>query len=234
MGGRKSNVRRALILFHVLILLLVGSMARASGEVSNVMEGINRRYGHLKGLSLTYTREVVTRSMSMLGNQARGDLASGKIHFKPPYSLRLEQEKPQSEIVVTNGDTLWWYIPQKKRVYRYPSNKFGRELKLLSDIFSGLAKVEERFRVRLSAPNEGGGYQLELFPHPPWEEIDHIVLTLANGYDIRVVEIYNQLGSITRFTLSDLLVQEKFEKGFFQFFLPEDVQLVEEGGLMNH
>jgi len=230
MAGKEYNVARSLILLTILAFLLQGNLAQGSNELPDTMEGIKKKYAHLSGFSMAYTREVITRSMSMLGNQVKGDLATGRIHFNPPYSLRLEQETPQPETVITDGDTLWWYIPHKKRMYQYPSEKFGKELRLLSDIFRGLTKVKERFQVKMVAANERGEHQLELRPEPPWQEIDHIALTVAKGYDIKVVEIHNQLGGITRFTLKGLRVEKEFEEGFFQLIVPEGVELVEEGG----
>ena len=56
-----------------------------------------------------------------------------------------------------------------------------------------------------------------------------MVLTLTSSNDIQRVDIHNQLGSITRFRLENLTPKEKFEKGLFQFVVPKDVQLVEQG-----
>ena len=103
----------------------------ADESLVNILEGIQKNYGHLSGLSVPYSREVITRSMSMLGEQARGDMASGTIYFKHPDLLRLEQEKPKAETIIANNNTLWWYIPDKKCAYRYPAKDFGKELRLL-------------------------------------------------------------------------------------------------------
>ncbi len=202
--------------------------AFAGKDLSNILEGIRGKYGHLTGLAIDYTREVVTRSMSMLGNQIKGDLAEGRIYFRPPYSMRLEQKTPQPETIIVDGDTLWWYVPQKKEAHKYPFKDFGKELRLLSDIFRGLTKVEENFKVEMGATNEQGEYQIQLTPDPPWQEINRILLTVTKEYDIGVVNIHNQLGSITRFTLDSLTQKEKFDKGFFRFVLPEGVRLVDE------
>jgi hypothetical protein len=44
------------------------------------------------------------------------------------------------------------------------------------------------------------------------------------------VEIHNYLGGITRFTLGDLTIRERFEEGFFGFVAPEGVKVIEEKG----
>jgi len=218
---------RRLIIFPILIFAFNG-LAMADESLVNILEGIQKNYGRLSGLSVPYSREVITRSMSMLGEQARGDMASGTIYFKHPYLLRLEQEKPKAETIIANNDTLWWYIPDKKCAYRYPAKNFGKELQLLSNIFRGLSQVENSFQVLLKDQNKSGKYKIELIPDPPWQEISKINLTVTKKYEIQTVRIHNLLGSITVFKLGDFTEKEGFEKGFFQFIVPEGVRLIVE------
>ena len=217
---------RKMLLMVPLLILLVHPPVFGEDTLSSILSGIKDRYGSTSGLSVPYTREVITRSMSMLGTQAQGDLASGIIYFKPPHFLRLDQEKPGPEILMADGDTLWWYIPQKKEAHRYGAKDFGRELKLLSDIFRGLADVAESFRLRLEKTHENGDHEIVLFPDPPWQEIDRIALTVDPEYNIRRVRIFNTLGSVTRFNLGDFTLGETFKKGFFEFVVPPGVNVI--------
>lgn len=221
---------KALIIFGLVAMLFQRSAVFAKDDLSTILEGIRGKYGNLPGLSVGYTREVITRSMSMLGDKVKGDVATGQMFFKPPYFLKLEQKTPNPETLIANEDTIWWYIPDKKNAYKYPSREFGKELRLLSDIFRGLSQVTTNFQIVMSDQNEQGKYKIELIPDPPWQEIDRIALTVTRAYDIQVVNIYNQLGTVTRFTLVGLIVKDNFEKGFFEFILPEGVRLKEEGG----
>jgi len=218
---------KRLIILPILIFAFNG-LAMADESLVNILEGIQKNYGSLSGLSVPYSREVITRSMSMLGEQARGDMASGIIYFKHPYLLRLEQEKPKAETIISNNDTLWWYIPDKKCVYRYPAKNFGKELQLLSNIFRGLSQVENSFQVLLKDQSKSGKYKIEPIPDPPWQEISKINLTVTKKYEIQTVRIHNLLGSITVFKLGDFTEKEGFEKGFFQFIVPEGVRLIVE------
>ncbi len=222
-------MRRVFVLSSLMLSLFCVSPVLGSDNLSGILEGIRSKHNHLPGLTVNYTREVITRSMSMLGNQVKGDLATGRIYFRPPYFLRLEQKTPKAETIIANGETLWWYIPEKKQAHQYPFCEFGKELRLLSDIFRGLVRVEENFQVAMLMQKEEGSYKIELRPDPPWQEIDRIILTVTSSYDIRQVDIHNQLGSITRFRLKGLVEREKFDKNFFHFIVPEGVKLVKEG-----
>jgi len=224
---RFTDMVKRLIILPILIFLFQ-CPAMADESLISILEGIQKNYGHLSGLSVPYSREVITRSMSMLGDQVKGDIASGTIFFKHPYSLRLEQEKPKAETIIANNDTLWWYIPGKKCAYRYPAKDFGKELRLLSNIFRGLSEVENSFQVLLQDRNKSGEYEIELIPDPPWQEINKINLTVTKKYEIQTVRIHNQLGSITVFILGGFTEKEGFEKGFFQFIAPEGVRLIVE------
>ena len=154
---------KRLILCLAMISLFQG-VSMADESLTTILEGIQKTYGHLPGLSVPYQREVITRSMSMLGGEAKGDIASGTIYFKHPHFLRLEQKAPKPETIVANQDTLWWYVPDQKTAYRYPANEFGKELRLLSDIFRGLAQVENNFQVVLQGRTPSGQYEIELIP----------------------------------------------------------------------
>ena len=219
---------KILLLIPALIMLTYPPVF-AEGTLSSILQGIKNRYGTSSGLSVPYTRDVITRSMSMLGAQTKGDLASGIIHFKSPHFLRLDQEMPASEIIIANDDILWWYIPLKKEAHRYRAKDFGRELRLLSNIFRGLAEVKDSFKVQLQEKDEKEDYKIVLDPDPPWQEIDRIILTVSPEYEIRSVRIFNALGSVTRFNLGDFELEKTFEKGFFNFVAPPGVNVVVEG-----
>ena len=218
--------------FFIMLLLIFLSplkLVMADDQLAVILEGIRNNYGPLPGLNVPYEREIISKSMALLGDKMKRDLATGRIYFKPPHFLKVKQETPNLEEVITDGDTLWWYIPHKKQVYRYPSHKLGQELRLLGDIFQGLREVEESFEVILEDGDNERKHRLRLTPNPPWQQIDYINLSVDKGdYPIRMVEIHNYLGSITIFTLDDFAVQETFEEGFFRFVAPEGVKVIEE------
>ncbi len=216
-----------------LFILLVGSIplgkALPDDRLSTVIGGISGRYGKAQGLRAEYTREAISKTMAMLGVTDRHDLATGRLYFKPPHFLRLEQAAPQEELLLTDGQILWWYIPIKKEAYKYPAKKFGKELRLLSDVFKGLKDTEDRFQITLKAISETNIYHLILKPEPPWQEIDHLEVIIGKGdFAIKQVEIYNNIGGLTRFLLSRWKEKDRFKKGFFSFSPPPGIKVIEE------
>jgi len=228
MEGKETDMRRSIPLLFLALVLCFSVPALAQKDVNTLIKKMQEKYAHLNGASASYTREVITRTMSMMGGQVSGDLATGLLFFQSPHYMRMEQKVPDHEILITNGDTLWWYLPDKKTVYKYPAEKFGKELTLLSDIFHGLEKVEKRFHIVLLGRTKTNGFRLKLTPNPPWEQVDHLVLCLSPELDIKVLEIHNLLGSITRFTIKGLKAAGPFGKDFFHLQVPEGVKIIEE------
>ncbi len=213
----------------LFLLLFVGGPSADGQELSQTLDGIRKRYGPLPGLTLDYSREVITKTMAMMGGTVKGDMATGRIHLKSPYFLRLEQETPKQETLVTNGETLWWHVPHENVVHEYPARKFGRELRLLSDIFRGLSQVEESFQVLLIGQDPEGSHQIRLIPTTVWQEVESVEVTVTKDYEIRTVEIFNPLGTRTKFILTGPRVRESFPKDFFEFSAPEGTKVIRDG-----
>jgi outer membrane lipoprotein-sorting protein len=212
----------------LLIIVSLPNLVMADQQLSQILDGLQKTYSQLPGLSLPYEREVITRSMAMLGGGTNKDLATGQLYFQPPSSVKIQQETPKPETMYTEGTVLWYYVPHKNQAYRYPSPEF---VQLLGDIFRGLRDAEERFDIVLSSVSEDGRCELNLTPNPPWSGIQHLELTvLQMDYTIKKVEIYDSAGGITRFILGDLHVENSFPEDFFRFHVPEGVEVIEEEG----
>ena len=225
------NSKSYLIVF-IFFLFLLGSipLARAlpDDQLSNIISGMRDRYGNAKGWKAEYTREAISKTMAMLETADRHDLAKGSLYFKPRHFLRLEQASPQEELLLTDGQTLWWYIPLKKQAYKYSAKEFGKELGLLSDIFQGLKDIKNDFQITLQANPETNTYHLILKPEPPWQEIDHLeLIILKRDFSIKRINIYNNIGGLTRFLFNRWEEKGPFEKGFFSFSPPSDVKIID-------
>jgi outer membrane lipoprotein-sorting protein len=223
---------RSYFIIPTLSLLLLGSILLAKAlpddQLSTIISGFRARYGNAKGWRAKYTREAISKAMVMLETAERHDFAEGSLFFRPPHFLRLEQDLPQEELLLTDGQTLWWYLPLKKQAYKYPTQNFGKELRLLSDVLKGLKDMEESFLITLKAGPETTLYHLILTPEPPWQEIDHLeLIMLKRDFSIKRIDIYNTIGGLTRFLFSRWEEKDLFKKGFFSFSPPLDIKVIE-------
>jgi outer membrane lipoprotein carrier protein len=219
-------------IFFPLFLFFLGSalLGKASpdDQISTIMNSIRQRYGEALGLNAEYTREAISKTMVALGVTERHDVAQGRLFFKPPHSIRLEQASPQEELLLTDGETLWWYLPEKREAYKYAADKFGKELRLLVEVLRGLKGSKDHFLIDLTQNPETKTHQLILRPEPPWQDIDHLEVVLRQGdLVISQVTIFNSIGGLTRFLLSDWQENVPLYEGSFTFSPPPGTKVIE-------
>ena len=230
---KESGLQIRLMIGIILLVLSAGyiGFAQADDSLSLVLDGIKQRYANLPGITVPYERDILTGSMAMLGETKGKDQAAGEMLFKPPFYMAINQQTPKSETITTNGKHLWWYVPDKKQVYKYPYSRLGKEMRLLSEIFQGLSDIADSFDVIQSELGDEQEYHLKLIPNPPWQETDHIDLSVErDNFYIRSVEIYNYMGSVTRFKLDNFSVRNDLEDDSFIFVVPEGIKVIEENG----
>ncbi len=226
--GMGSAGLKMLLILTALFCLGQGSSSAGGDPWQEAVDCLRSELGGLHGLSVSYERLIFTSSTILLGGGEGEDPAKGRMHFKPPHFLKIAQEDPREETVVADGETLWWYIPGESRVYRYHAETMGQELRALTDVFRGLSDVEESFDVIWEGHTDKGDRRIRLVPNPPWSQTDFIVLEITMGCSLRVVEIHNAVGNITRFELDSVEEREAFEEGFFSFTVPEGVRVIDE------
>jgi len=230
MRGKSGPFPILQALLTVLVCFLLTATGSAEDDpAQEVIDCLQGELGGLPGLSVAYEREILTpSSMALLGGGAGGDHASGHIHFKPPLSLKISQETPRPETMVTDGHALWWYVPEKREAHRYRAETMGKELRVLADALRGLREAEKDFEVIWEGHSETGDRIIRLMPDPPWTQTDHIRLEVTEGCRLRVVEIHNTVGNVTRFVLGPPRECASFKEGFFSFTVPKGVRVVEE------
>lgn len=212
----------------LISLLTLGPAAQPhAGDCEQALQNLKDLYGDLPGISMDYHRHVITRSLSMTGEKVIGDFAEGRLYFKPPHFMKLVQMRPVEEHLITEGRNVWWYVPEKARVERYPASFFGKQLSLLSEVFQGFPEGSRSFACRIEIV--GGSTVVVLNPDPPWKDIDHVAVTLGSEDSISTIDIRNNLGNVTRFTLGPFTVEESFARDFFTYSPPEGIRMEDMG-----
>ena len=206
--------------------MLICPVVHADMKVSDVLEKVVEKYKPFStGMSVPYEREILTKSMAMLEGVGI-DKASGTFFFKGPDLLKIQQEKPDVEDVISNGKNVWWYVPGKKTAYRF--SDMGKELTVLTTIFMGIKNPQDTFAITMAESKAKDGYLLTLTPNEAWEDINDIrVHVSAADYSITRIEINDMVGNLTRFRLGKFEKKSDLHDSFFDFKVPEDVKVID-------
>lgn len=223
-----NNIKLRFVVSLLFSFILVCPVVHAESKVNQILEKVvDNHKPFTEGMSVTYQREILTQSMAMLEDDIGFDKASGVFFFKGPHFLKVQQDTPSREFVISNGKSIWWYVPDEKTAYRY--DNMGKELSILSMIFMGLKNPEDSFNITIAESGDIKEYILTLTPNESLEEIDCINVTVAeNVYKITRIEIIDITGNLTRFELGEFEQKNGIDDSFFDFKVPEDVKVIEE------
>lgn len=227
----KEFMKKQIILYiFIFCISFQVSLDAFSAETStnDVLEKIVENHREFsQGLSVSYQREIISRSMALLEGEIKSDIASGVFYFKQPNFLKVHQEQPGEEFIIYNSRYVWWYIPEKKVVYRYSGEQLGKEMSILCDIFTGLKNPEQNFNVTVTRHRDSSAYLVNLAPKTEWDEFDHIDLMISDeNFKIKRIELYNIVGSITRFILGEFKARSDIKEDYFDFTAPEGIEVI--------
>jgi len=155
--------------------------------------------------------------------------AEGTLLFASPNKLRLEQQKPRPEQLISNGEKVWWYIPAEKTVQIFSLKDHGQQVKPITEFFSGLGGLEKHFNVRLdqTVPEDAPFCTLLLSPKNPQPDLNQITLRLSKEPLLPLeFTFFNLLGDGTRFRFSQVQTGVKIPLTAFQFTPPKGTQVI--------
>ena len=157
------------------------------------------------------------------------DTASGTMLVKRPGKMRWTYEKPEEQIIVTDGGDLWIYKPADNQVAVGQAPTFfadGKGASFLSD----MKLVREKFTIRLDASVPDSHYVLNLTPHGTAIDIAAIYLTVAaQTYDITRIVTYNAYGDENRIEFANHVFNAKLDESLFSFEIPPGADVVQLG-----
>jgi outer membrane lipoprotein carrier protein len=140
--------------------------------------------------------------------------------------MRWEYEKPERQLVVTDGTSLWVYRPDDNQVMVGKAPSFfgdGKGAGFLSDI----ERVRENFTITLEGMTQKSEYRLKLLPKKKTFDIAVIYLAVSSDtFDVVEVVTYNEYEDETRIRLSDIQHRKDLEDDLFRFKIPEGADIV--------
>lgn len=194
-----------------------GSCARA------VAEKVQAHYDGVKDLEAKF--EQVTHSVAFAGSSAGEEHSGGQVIFAKPGRMRWTYEKPEKNLVVSDGKTLWLYDPAQKQVQVMPVGK-GFLSGAAIEFLLGKGRIQESFHVTA----EGcGSNEVKLVLKPrenaTYEHLE-LVVDPSSGA-IRESVVIDLFGNRTEVRFSDVHENQGVAPGVFHFKPPPGTQVLE-------
>jgi outer membrane lipoprotein carrier protein len=208
-----------------------GSEAGNHSEAAALAAKVQARYQQITSLAALYQRKSI---FVAAGNDSERTVeGEGRLLWARPTSLRLEQDEPRKELIVTQQGSVWWVRPQRGRADVYPLDRFTSGLRSLMDALGGLARVDESFTVEPATeedrtPDSAGQNILVLKPKEKRADLKRLVLwfspeeTVLQGF--RIISL---IGDVTEYRLQQVRVNPPLAADSFSYTAPPDYKLTD-------
>ena len=155
------------------------------------------------------------------------DFASGKIFVRYPGKMRWEYEKPERQVIITDGFKLWIYRPADNQVMIGSAPTFfsdGKGASFLSDI----TLVRKKFTISLGESKDDFFYELKLKPLEKTLDVTDIRLWVTkNTFTVIRVVTYNSYGDKNRIEFLNHEFKADLKDSLFSFEAPEGTDVLQ-------
>lgn len=237
-------------------LLWSGAACAAVGadEVSleQVVAALERPFKADQGAQGIKDFEAEFSQESRIVSLDRAQRGRGQVWFKfggvsaeglPLARFRWEYRLPTEQVMVSDGKTLWVYLPENNQVIESDLEFALREQPENPVSFlTGLGNLSRDFVIRWAAPSRdaAGNYVLELEPRRASELIARLVIVVdqkavgatdaAQIFPILSTSVSDPGGNLTTIEFRSVRINRNPAASVFAFTPPEGVDLVRPGG----
>jgi outer membrane lipoprotein carrier protein len=187
--------------------------------LDDILKRMESRYSS-PGFSARFFQTSTLKAMDIT------ETASGTMMVKRPGMMRWVYEKPDKQVIVTDGKQLWIHRPADNQVTVGSAPSFfgdGKGASFLSNIQS----VRKTFNVTLEKMNASQEYVLKLVPIDKSYDLSSVLLVVSNDtFNIVEVVTYNSYEDETRIELNNIQFEQNIDDAQFKFAIPQGAEVV--------
>ncbi len=217
--------RKTISLFYAAVLLYMVAwgvqvaIAESGSALDRILEGMENKYAN-SSFSATFLQESTLKAMEIT------DFASGKVFVRHPGKMRWEYEKPDKQIIITDGYKLWIYRPEDNQVMTGAAPEFFRDGKGAS-FLSDINLIRQKFDIELLEEEKSLFHELKLTPREKNMDVASIRLSVSmSTFTVMRVITYNFYGDETRIELLNSKFGIALDEELFSFEIPGGVDVL--------
>jgi outer membrane lipoprotein carrier protein len=191
-------------------------------DIHQLAQAVDNHYNHLRSLQSDFT-EIY-----------RGDgperVESGTLWLKKPRKMRWEYRSPKEKLFVSNGEVVWFYMPEERQVRKTTLKKLD-DLRSPLAFLLGKAKLEKELTGLSKAVDQSplapGDIILRGVPQAMAGQLSEVQLEITPSYQIVRIVLMEADGATTEFRFAGWKENLEISDSRFQFSPPAGVETVE-------
>lgn len=152
-------------------------------------------------------------------------LITGSIKFKVPNKLYAEYIQPYSQIIVSNGKKVWFYLPDYNQVSIQSVGRLEELMGLNLGLFFWASRIGELENYRKEVVEEGENYKIKLVPETG--NGVEIILTISKQDWLPVETEVSDSYTVVSTRLENIIKNPEVNNEIFEFKIPVEAQVFE-------
>jgi len=200
-----------------------------SVSVDDVASKVQEVYENVQDYKAHFVQEVTLKTIDKVEKD------EGTVLFKKPGKMRWEYKKapdqPVLQLIVTDGETIWFYTPADKQVLVDKVEKAFSSRTAMS-FLSGMGKLKEEFKVKF-AKDKGLVDKTKFFlldlkqKELPKDFPGRLLVAVSKDtYRVDQAIFYDQFGNKTRVTFDQVDINTDLPDSLFAFEIPKGVEII--------
>lgn len=215
-------------LFVAGFFLFAGlNVAQSAENADDLVKKIQSFYEGVNSYSAVFTQKAVKRMVNRTFSN------HGTVWFKKPGKMRWEYQKPENQLIVINGEEIWFYKPQaNEATLAKTKSVFNENTPVM--FLAGVGNISDSFNYKLSklgGVDEAKFAVLKLTPKEEGSQYTRIMLVIERTTGrIAEVRLYDYLENENSIVFEEVKINIEIDEAQFKFTPPPGTRLITPAG----
>ncbi len=213
-------LRKIVIFLAIFTVLIISRTLLADTSDQQALDAIQNHYEKI----LTFEANFIQESYIKMMNQTQS--VKGKVKIKKPGKMRWVYGAPEEQVLISDENTLWLYIPEEEQATKVPVESiYSSNTPAL--FLAGQGKLTQAFNVE-SVNQEKKKIIVTLIPKTEQQSLARLVLFAdKKNYQITGSTVYDKLGNKTTIRFNKIRINKKISEEQFQLNTPPNVEILD-------
>jgi outer membrane lipoprotein carrier protein len=204
----------------IIFILLNGSISQAETPEQHALDAVQKNYEKV----LTYEAEFIQKSYIKMMDKTQD--VKGTVSIKKPGKMKWSYGAPDIQVLISNGNTLWLYVPDEEQATKVPIESiYSSNTPAL--FLAGKGKLTQSFNIE-SVNLDKDPLSITLTPKADDQSLTRLQL-FANKKNYQIIgsTVYDKLGNKTEIRFSNIKTNIKIPEKTFKFQAPANVEVLD-------
>jgi outer membrane lipoprotein carrier protein len=213
------------IVFIAAFFIAVQPAFAAQSGKDEIIKKVEARFAAIKNFGASFTQKQFDASLG------ETEVSGGTVSMQKPLKMRWDYSHPQKQTVVSDGKTIYFYVPSDRQVMVEP---LGNILTSRSPalFLVGNHKLSDIYTIELEPPSDkvrmNGDIKLLLVPKEKSFTVTRIVVRVKSAdFTIKAFTLYDWVGNNTEIEFTEMKINGRINEKAFIFNRPSGVEIIE-------